>query len=137
MSTSRASGTARHSVIGVPMFTATAPLAGVAALEPATLRAQDQRARWPHEMPRHAAGGIAAGARGGAVGVPESQGRIGLRIVGDHGQLVEADAAVPIPHGLRERPIDFRAGRGPARTDVEHDEIVTEAVHLHERQDGG
>ncbi len=82
---------------------------------------------------RHTAGGIAAGPGGRAVGVPEGDLGIGVLAVGDHRELVEAHAPVPVTQRGRERRGD-RVVRALARVD-DH-EVIAQPVHLEETQAG-
>jgi len=50
----------------------------------------------------------------------------------DHGKLIESDAPVPI----RDARDKGGAKIDRARTPVEHDKVVAEAVHLHEGKSG-
>ncbi len=85
-----------------------------------------------HFPARDAAGGVAAGGGGRAIGVEEIEMQVGIAAMADDGELVEPHAPVSVGQRRGERGRNRRRGRAG----VDDDEVVAEAVHLHERQAG-
>ena len=85
-------------------------------------------AKFGHDAIRDAAGGVAAGFRTRAVGVPEIKGEVRVIGVPDLGQLVEPDATMPVAQRARQ------CGRGhrPSAPRVDDHEVIAGAVHFYE-----
>ena len=67
-----------------------------------------------------------------AVGIPECQAYICLRIMIDRRQLIKPDATVPVGQRARQ----FGRDRIGLAALVDHHEVVAQPMHFHERQAG-
>jgi hypothetical protein len=130
----RASGTSAQSSCGWPMFTATRPSASRSACRPprAVTRTPLSAPR-PASHSRTRSGWHCRRPRPGCRRCSRTPARNRHRCVGDLGQLVKADAAVPVAQAPRQP----RRHHRPAPARVDHHEVIARAVHFHERQAGG
>lgn len=111
------------------------PAAGILAFQHAARCPKTERAcsSLVHKMAGDTARCIAAGGSGGSVRVEEGEPSIRLVVAFNDRELIESHTSVPVPHGTRQ----CSRHSPSALTAVDHDKVVAEPVHLHERQARG